>query len=44
LIIDLRWLALRVGVDGLRLNPGNINDIEKIGLIAREDKGQEGPY
>ncbi|HCJ78950.1 MAG TPA: 4-hydroxy-3-methylbut-2-en-1-yl diphosphate synthase [Desulfotomaculum sp.] len=39
----LALAALRVGVDGLRLNPGNINDIEKIGLIAREAKAKKVP-
>ncbi|GAB6273819.1 MAG: flavodoxin-dependent (E)-4-hydroxy-3-methylbut-2-enyl-diphosphate synthase [Peptococcaceae bacterium] len=35
--------ALRSGVDGLRLNPGNINDPGKIGLIAREAKARKVP-
>lgn len=35
--------ALRQGVDGLRLNPGNIRDPEKVREIAREAKARQVP-
>jgi (E)-4-hydroxy-3-methylbut-2-enyl-diphosphate synthase len=37
---DYRWAlaAIRAGFDGLRLNPGNIRDPEKVQLVAREAK------
>jgi len=39
----LALAALRSGADGLRLNPGNINDTGKIGLIAQEAKARKVP-
>jgi len=37
---DYRWAlaAIRGGFDGLRLNPGNIRDVEKVQQVAREAK------
>ncbi len=37
---DYRWAlaAIRAGFDGLRLNPGNIRDAEKVKQVAREAK------
>ncbi len=37
---DYRWAlaAIRAGFHGLRLNPGNIRDVEKVQLVAREAK------
>jgi (E)-4-hydroxy-3-methylbut-2-enyl-diphosphate synthase len=37
---DYRWAlaAIRAGFDGLRLNPGNIRDPEKVQLVAGEAK------
>jgi (E)-4-hydroxy-3-methylbut-2-enyl-diphosphate synthase len=37
---DYRWAlaAIRAGFHGLRLNPGNIRDAEKVQLVAREAK------
>ena len=35
--------ALRRGVDGLRLNPGNIRDPEKIKLVVKEAKARSVP-
>ncbi len=37
---DYRWAlaAIRAGFHGLRLNPGNIRDAEKVKLVAREAK------
>jgi (E)-4-hydroxy-3-methylbut-2-enyl-diphosphate synthase len=37
---DYRWAlaAIRGGFDGLRLNPGNIRDAEKVKQVAREAK------
>jgi (E)-4-hydroxy-3-methylbut-2-enyl-diphosphate synthase len=35
--------ALKARVDGLRLNPGNIRESEKVALIVREAKIQEVP-
>ncbi len=42
---DYRWAlaAIRAGFDGLRLNPGNIRDAEKVKLIAREAKERGMP-
>ena len=39
----LALLALEAGVDGLRLNPGNIKDPEKVKEITRRAKEREGP-
>jgi (E)-4-hydroxy-3-methylbut-2-enyl-diphosphate synthase len=37
---DYRWAlaAIRSGFDGLRLNPGNIRDAEKVTVVAKEAK------
>jgi (E)-4-hydroxy-3-methylbut-2-enyl-diphosphate synthase len=35
--------ALRQGVDGLRLNPGNIRDAEKVKLVVQEAKARQVP-
>ena len=40
---DLALKALELGVDGLRLNPGNIKDADKIRLVAREAKDRNIP-
>ncbi|MBI2724180.1 MAG: flavodoxin-dependent (E)-4-hydroxy-3-methylbut-2-enyl-diphosphate synthase [Chloroflexi bacterium] len=42
---DYRWAmaAIEAGFDGLRLNPGNIRDAEKVKLIAREAKARNMP-
>jgi (E)-4-hydroxy-3-methylbut-2-enyl-diphosphate synthase len=42
---DYRWAlaAIRSGFDGLRLNPGNIRDAEKVKLVAREAKERGMP-
>ena len=42
---DYRWAmaAIRSGFDGLRLNPGNIRDAEKVTLVAREAKERGMP-
>jgi (E)-4-hydroxy-3-methylbut-2-enyl-diphosphate synthase len=40
---DLALRALEYGVDGLRLNPGNIKDAKKIRLVAREAKDRSTP-
>src|SRR6202022_84752 len=39
----LALLALEAGVDGLRLNPGNIKDPEKVKEITRQAKEREIP-
>jgi (E)-4-hydroxy-3-methylbut-2-enyl-diphosphate synthase len=39
----LALAALRAGIAGLRLNPGNIRDPEKIREVVREAKGRETP-
>src|SRR5207302_8245581 len=39
----LALLALEAGVDGLRLNPGNIKDPEKVKEITRRAKEREVP-
>jgi (E)-4-hydroxy-3-methylbut-2-enyl-diphosphate synthase len=39
----LALLALQAGVDGLRLNPGNIRDPEKVREITRRAKEREVP-
>src|SRR5207302_2371942 len=39
----LALLALEAGVDGLRLNPGNIRDPEKVKEITRRAKEREVP-
>jgi (E)-4-hydroxy-3-methylbut-2-enyl-diphosphate synthase len=39
----LALAALDNGVDGLRLNPGNINDIKKISVIVQKAKEREVP-
>src|SRR5437763_15324832 len=39
----LALLALQAGVDGLRLNPGNIKDPEKVKEITRQAKEREIP-
>ena len=36
--------ALESGVDGLRLNPGNISDPEKVAAVVKAAKEQAGPY
>ena len=42
---DYRWAlaAIRGGFDGLRLNPGNIRDPEKVQQVAREAKERNIP-
>ena len=42
---DYRWAlaAIRGGFDGLRLNPGNIRDAEKVKQVAREAKEHNMP-
>src|SRR5439155_10722169 len=40
---DLALRALELGVDALRLNPGNIKDADKIRLVAREAKDRRTP-
>jgi (E)-4-hydroxy-3-methylbut-2-enyl-diphosphate synthase len=42
---DYRWAlaAIRGGFDGLRLNPGNIRDAEKVQQVAREAKERNMP-
>ena len=40
---DLALRALDLGVDALRLNPGNIKDADKIRLVAREAKDRGTP-
>ena len=35
--------ALKSGVDGLRLNPGNITDPEKVALVVKEAKARQAP-
>ena len=42
---DYRWAlaAIRGGFDGLRLNPGNIRDPEKVQQVAREAKEHNMP-
>src|SRR5439155_4552212 len=40
---DLALKALELGVDALRLNPGNIKDADKIRLVAREAKDRGIP-
>ena len=37
---DYRWAlaAIRSGFDGLRLNPGNIRDVDKVKTVAKEAK------
>lgn len=35
--------ALKSGVDGLRLNPGNISDPEKVSLVVKEAKTRQVP-
>ena len=42
---DYRWAlaAIRGGFDGLRLNPGNIRDPEKVQQVAREAKERSIP-
>jgi len=42
---DYRWAlaAIRAGFDGLRLNPGNIRDAEKVKQVAREAKERGMP-
>jgi len=42
-IIADALLALQAGVDGLRLNPGNIKDPEKVKEITRQAKEREVP-
>ncbi|MEX2245858.1 MAG: flavodoxin-dependent (E)-4-hydroxy-3-methylbut-2-enyl-diphosphate synthase [Dehalococcoidia bacterium] len=39
---DYRWAlaAIRAGFDGLRLNPGNIRDAEKVTQVAQEAKAR----
>ena len=39
----LALAALAAGCDGLRLNPGNIDDPEKVGAVARAAKEREVP-
>ena len=39
----LALAALRAGVHGLRLNPGNIRDPEKVREVVREAKGRRTP-
>src|SRR5438128_7875323 len=39
----LALMALQAGVDGLRLNPGNIKDPEKVKEITRRAKEREVP-
>ncbi len=39
----LALAALEAGCDGLRLNPGNIDDPEKVGAVARAAKEREVP-
>jgi len=39
----LALMALQAGVDGLRLNPGNIKDPEKVKEITRQAKEREVP-
>src|SRR3972149_2026183 len=41
---DYRWAlaALKAGIHGLRLNPGNIRDPEKVRTVVREAK-ERGP-
>src|SRR2546430_10063017 len=39
----LALMALQAGVDGLRLNPGNIKGPEKVKEITRRAKGGQGP-
>ena len=42
---DYRWAlaAIEAGFDGLRLNPGNIRDAEKVKLVAKEAKARGMP-
>src|SRR5438093_11093499 len=40
---QLALMALQAGVDGLRLNPGNIKDPEQVKEIARQAKEREVP-
>ena len=42
---DYRWAlaALKANIHGLRLNPGNIRDPEKVGMIVKEAKARETP-
>ena len=42
---DYRWAlaAIDAGFDGLRLNPGNIRDAEKVKLVAKEAKARGMP-
>ena len=42
---DYRWAlaAIRSGFDGLRLNPGNIRDPEKVKVVAKEAKERNMP-
>jgi len=42
---DYRWAlaAIRAGFDGLRLNPGNIRDPEKVKVVAKEAKAHAMP-
>ncbi|MCH8064500.1 MAG: flavodoxin-dependent (E)-4-hydroxy-3-methylbut-2-enyl-diphosphate synthase [Chloroflexi bacterium] len=42
---DYRWAlaALKANIHGLRLNPGNIRDPEKVGTIVKEAKARETP-
>ncbi len=40
---DLALMAIELGVDALRLNPGNIKDADKIRLVAREAKARGIP-
>ena len=39
----LALASLKAGVDGLRLNPGNIRDAENIRMVVRAAKGREVP-
>jgi (E)-4-hydroxy-3-methylbut-2-enyl-diphosphate synthase len=39
----LALAALKAGVDGLRLNPGNIADPEKVALVVKEAKARQVP-
>jgi (E)-4-hydroxy-3-methylbut-2-enyl-diphosphate synthase len=40
---DLALKVIEYGVDGLRLNPGNIKDAQKIRLVAREARDRRIP-
>ena len=42
---DYRWAlaALKAGIHGLRLNPGNIRDPEKVRTVVREAKARGTP-